>query len=56
MTTWPLPRMAASTDAVTGPTPLNLLAGGEVDKLPSNMEMFLGFIGGSVGEVSALHC
>lgn len=54
MTTWPLPRMAASTDAVTGPTPLNLLAGGEVDKLPSNMEMFLGFIGGSVGEVSAL--
>ena len=44
MTTWPLPRMAASTDAVTGPTPLNLLAGGEVDKLPSNMEMFLGFI------------
>lgn len=54
MTTWPLPRTAASADAVTGPTPLNLLAGGETSKLPSNMEMFLGFIGGSVGEVSAL--
>lgn len=55
MTSWPLPRMAAQTDAVTGPTPLALVAGGtgKAD-LPSNMDMFLGFTGGSLGEVSAL--
>ena len=40
MTTWPLPRMAA--DAVSTATPLGVL------------EMFLGFIGGSMGEVSAI--
>ena len=51
MTTWPLPRMAA--DATSTATPLGILAegGGE---LPNNMEMFLGFIGGSMGEVSAI--
>ncbi|MBQ6582523.1 MAG: RnfABCDGE type electron transport complex subunit D [Mogibacterium sp.] len=54
MSTWPLPRMQQTADAVTGPTPLAILAEGSVDQLPSNMEMFLGFIGGSVGEVSAL--
>ena len=55
MTTWPLPRMAAKTDAVTGPTPLALVAGGaSKSDLPSNMDMFLGFTGGSLGEVSAL--
>ncbi len=54
MTTWPLPRMMNVTDAVTGPTPLGLLKGGSVEDLPSNMEMFLGFIGGSMGEVSAI--
>ena len=51
MTTWPLPRMAV--DATSTATPLGILkeGGGE---LPSNMEMFLGFIGGSMGEVSAI--
>ena len=51
MTMWPLPRMAA--DATSTATPLGILAegGGE---LPNNMEMFLGFIGGSMGEVSAI--
>ena len=52
MTTWPVPRTAA-TDAVTGPTPLGLLKEGGAD-LPSNMDMFLGTIGGSMGEVSAI--
>lgn len=53
MTSWPLPRNLQSADVITGPTPLGILAegGGE---LPSNMDMFLGFIGGSMGEVSAL--
>lgn len=55
MTTWPLTKgqlAAAAADAVTGPTPLALFAKGEA--VPSNLDMFLGFIGGSMGEVSAL--
>ena len=51
MTTWPLPRMAA--DATSTATPLGVLAEGRAE-LPTNMEMFLGFIGGSMGEVSAI--
>lgn len=54
MTTWPVPRMA-DVDAVTGPTPLALLAEGAArEDLPTNMEAFLGFVGGSMGEVSAI--
>ena len=51
MTTWPVPFTGA--DAQTGATPLGILAegGGE---LQSNMDMFMGYIGGSMGEVSAL--
>ena len=51
MTTWPLPRMAA--DATSTATPLGVLAEGGAE-LPTNMEMFLGFIGGSMGEVSTI--
>ena len=51
MTTWPLPRMAA--DATSTATPLGVLAEGGAE-LPSNMQMFLGFIGSSMGEVSAI--
>ena len=51
MTTWPLPRMAA--DATSTATPLGILAEGGAE-LPSNMQMFVGFIGGSMGEVSAI--
>lgn len=51
MTTWPVPFTGA--DAQTGATPLGILSegGGE---LPSNIDMFMGYIGGSMGEVSAL--
>ena len=51
MTTWPAPRMAV--DATSTATPLGILKEG-AGELPSNMERFLGFIGGSVGEVSAI--
>lgn len=51
MTTWPVPS-PLKADAATGATPLGVLAeGGE---LPDNMMMFLGVIGGSMGEVSAI--
>jgi electron transport complex protein RnfD len=65
MTSWPLP-MASSlqyTDAVTGATPLGLLKeavrNGEtvpevMKQLPDHMQLFLGQMGGSLGEVSAV--
>lgn len=52
MTTWPVPS-TATTDATTGATPLGILNAGE-GSLPSNTDMFLGTIGGSMGEVSAI--
>lgn len=54
MTTWPLPRSLRTADAITGPTPLGLLAEGGT--VPSNMntEAMLGLIGGCVGEISAV--
>ena len=53
MSTWPVTRLDA-TDAVTGPTPLAILAEGSTDQLPSLGQLFLGFHGGSTGEVCAL--
>ena len=58
MSTWKVtPRMStaiiniAGADAVSGATPLGLWANGST--LPSNLEMFLGNINGSMGEISA---
>ncbi|MBR2540472.1 MAG: RnfABCDGE type electron transport complex subunit D [Mogibacterium sp.] len=53
MSTWPTTRLDA-TDAVTGATPLAILAEGSTDQLPGLGTLFLGFHGGSTGEVCAL--
>lgn len=60
MTSWPVPRgskgfsfMQGFTDTTTAATPLGVLAEGG-DYMPSNMQLFLGNVGGSLGEVSAL--
>ena len=55
MTTWPLPRTHQTTplvEGITGPTPLTLWKQGE--SLPSNWDLFLGNVGGSMAEISAL--
>lgn len=53
MSTWPLTRMQQSADAVTGATPLGVL--GETHEMTTSLrDMFLGFTGGSTGEVCAL--
>lgn len=58
MTTWPTPQPIwdiKALDAVTGPTPLGLLNEGGVQAISDNyMEMFLGNMGGSLGEMSAI--
>ena len=51
MTTWPLPRMAV--DGASSATPLGILKEG-TGELPSNLIMFIGNIGGSMGEISAV--
>lgn len=65
MTSWPLPNVnrMVLTDAITGPTSLGIvkegLAKGDnmsdiLTKTPSYMEMLMGNMGGSLGEVSAI--
>ncbi|MBQ6012538.1 MAG: RnfABCDGE type electron transport complex subunit D [Firmicutes bacterium] len=46
------PNAMLSSDAVSGATPLALFSNARA--LPSNTEMFLGLINGSIGEISAL--
>ncbi|MDO5522766.1 MAG: RnfABCDGE type electron transport complex subunit D [Bacteroidia bacterium] len=53
MTTWPAPEVSAVTDAVTSATVLSHLKFSP-EQLPSLNDMFLGFEGGSIGEMSAL--
>lgn len=65
MTSWPKPIISrlAYTDALTGATPLGALKEGIkngesmteiIHKLPSNLEMLIGNMGGSLGEISAI--
>ena len=65
MTSWPVPTGFSNsyTDAVTGATPLGVMkegiGAGEpvsaiMDKIPSHMEMFYGYMGGSMGEIAAV--
>ena len=59
MTTWvtpaeKMPIFGSAADVATGATPMALIKNGDFANLPSIREMFLGTIGGSLGEVSAL--
>jgi len=65
MTTWPVPKGLSTgyTDAVTGATPLAILKEGLkngeslsqlMSNIPQTIDMILGKMGGSIGEVSAL--
>ncbi len=63
MTSWPIPLKGTFMDAVTGPTALGIIkegvAKGEtvqqlMNNIPSYTDMFLGNMGGSLGEVSAI--
>ena len=54
MTTWPLPVAQQTADAVSGATPLAVVGTVKVARgLPKLMDLFIGTIGGSIGEVSA---
>lgn len=51
MTTWKTP---AGIDSLTGATTLSMVKEGALEKLPSLWDMFIGRIGGSLGETSVL--
>jgi len=55
MTVWPkpIPFNTSYLDAVTAATPLAILKG-QFSEIPSTLDMFLGNMGGSMGEVSTL--
>ncbi len=55
MSTWPYTRFQkAGIDAVTGATPLGYLADGSLEGAPSLKDMFLGNIGGAMGETCVI--
>lgn len=55
MTTWNTPTILhPAADAITGATPLTMVAKDELDQLPSVLDMFLGLTGGCLGETCAL--
>ena len=56
MTTWPQVGgiFPMSIDTVTGPTPLGIIKEHGAEALPQAWDLFLGHVGGSFGEVSAL--
>ena len=65
MTSWPVPTgfKTGYLDAVTGATPLGIMSEGIkngetvaalMEKVPSHMQLFYGYMGGSMGEIAAL--
>ena len=65
MTSWPVPSgfNTSYTDAVTGATPLAIMSEGIrngeavstlMEQIPSHMQLFYGYMGGSMGEIAAL--
>lgn len=65
MTSWPVPSgfQTGYLDAVTGATPLGILTEGVkagetvavlMEKIPTHMQLFYGYMGGSMGEIAAL--
>ena len=59
MTTWVTPAekisvFGSAADVATAATPLAVMKEGAFDQLPEIADMFLGFVGGSLGETSAV--
>jgi electron transport complex protein RnfD len=54
MNQFPYPMLAASIDGTAASSPLQMWLEGRVNEIPSYIELFLGFVSGGMGEVSAL--
>lgn len=54
MNHFPYPMLAASIDGQAASSPLQMWIEGRVNEIPSYIELFLGFVSGGMGQVSAL--
>ena len=54
MNHFPYPMLAASIDGQAASSPLQMWMEGRVNEVPSYIELFLGFVSGGMGQVSAL--
>jgi len=54
MTNWALPRVQQSVDSITGATPLALTGADMISQRPEYLDLFLGMVGGSLGETCKL--
>lgn len=54
MNIFPYPMLAASIDGQAASSPLQMWLEGRTNEIPSYIELFLGFVSGGMGEVSAL--
>lgn len=54
LTSWPVPMTTWTLDGVSGATPLAMIKAGTLDNLPGLRDVFLGSVGGCIGETSAL--
>ncbi|WP_352401705.1 RnfABCDGE type electron transport complex subunit D [Synergistes jonesii] len=53
LTSWPVPLTTWTLDGVSGATPLAMIKAGALDGLPRWSDMFIGHVGGCIGETSA---
>ena len=53
LTSWPVPMTTWTLDGVSGATPLAMIKAGTLDDLPRWSDMFIGHVGGCIGETSA---
>ena len=54
LTSWPVPMTTWTLDGVSCETPLAMIKAGTLDNLPGLRDVFLGSVGGCIGETSAL--
>lgn len=54
LTSWPVPMTTWTIDGVSGATPLAMIKDGLTQQLPPLQDLFLGRVGGCIGETSAL--
>lgn len=54
LSSWPVPMTTWTIDGVTGATPLALIKAGNLEQLPSLTDVFIGHVGGCIGETSAI--
>jgi electron transport complex protein RnfD len=53
ISSWPVPMTLWTLDGVSGATPLAMIKAGSMDNLPGLYDLFIGHVGGCIGETSA---